>query len=34
MPQREACLNAGFIAIRMMDGNSARFTKIKARRKW
>jgi hypothetical protein len=32
MPQREACLDAGFTATRMMDGKSVRFTKIKVRR--
>jgi len=32
MPQREACLDAGFTATRMMDGKSVRFTKIKPRR--
>ena len=34
MPQREACLDAGFIATRMMDGKSVRFTKITPKRKW
>ncbi|MDA9435096.1 DUF7662 domain-containing protein [Bradyrhizobium sp. CCBAU 51627] len=29
MPQREACLTAGFIATRMPDGQSVRFTKRK-----
>jgi hypothetical protein len=28
MPQREACLAAGYIATRMPDGNSVRFKKI------
>jgi hypothetical protein len=32
MPQREACLEAGFIATRLPDGNSVRFTKISNRR--
>jgi hypothetical protein len=29
MPQREACLAAGFIATRMPDGQSVRFKRIK-----
>jgi hypothetical protein len=29
MPQREACLEAGFIATRLADGKSVRFTRIK-----
>jgi len=29
MPQREACLAAGFKAVRMPDGQSVRFTKMK-----
>jgi hypothetical protein len=29
MPQREACLAAGFIATRMPDGTSVRFRKMK-----
>jgi hypothetical protein len=29
MPQREACLAAGFKAMRMPDGQSVRFTKLK-----
>ena len=29
MPQREACLAAGFVATRMPDGQSVRFTKRK-----
>ena len=29
MPQREACLAAGFIATRMPDGRGVRFKKIK-----
>jgi len=29
MPQREACLAAGFVAMRMPDGQSVRFTKKK-----
>jgi len=32
MPQREACLAAGFVATRMPDGQSVRFTKKKQRR--
>ena len=28
MPQREACLAAGFIATRLPDGNGVRFKKI------
>jgi hypothetical protein len=28
MPQREACLEAGFIATRMPDGKSVRFKKL------
>jgi hypothetical protein len=31
MPQREACLAAGFIATRLPDGNSVRFKKIERR---
>ena len=31
MPQREACLSAGYIASRLADGNSVRFTRMKAR---
>ena len=29
MPQREACLAAGFVATRMPDGQSVRFTKMR-----
>ncbi len=29
MPQREACLAAGFIATRLADGRSVRFKRIK-----
>ena len=29
MPQRDACLAAGFVATRMPDGQSVRFTKRK-----
>jgi hypothetical protein len=29
MPQREACLEAGYIATRLPDGNSVRFTKMR-----
>jgi hypothetical protein len=32
MPQREACLEAGYIATRLPDGKSVRFTKISSRR--
>jgi hypothetical protein len=28
MPQREACLAAGYIATRLPDGNSVRFKKV------
>ena len=33
MPQREACLAAGFKAMRMPDGQSVRFTKQKSDRR-
>ena len=33
MPQREACLAAGFKAMRMPDGQSVRFTKLKTGRR-
>lgn len=33
MPQREACLAAGFKAMRMPDGQSVRFTKQKGDRR-
>ena len=33
MPQREACLAAGFVATRMPDGASVRFTKLKSDRR-
>jgi hypothetical protein len=33
MPQREACLAAGFKAVRMPDGKSVRFTKLKLMRR-
>ena len=33
MPQREACLAAGFKAVRMPDGKSVRFTKLKLTRR-
>ena len=33
MPQREACLAAGFKAVRMPDGQSVRFTKMKIDRR-
>lgn len=33
MPQREACLAAGFKAMRMPDGQSVRFTKLKSQRR-
>jgi hypothetical protein len=29
MPQREACLAAGYVATRMPDGNSVRFKRLK-----
>ena len=29
MPQREACLAAGFVATRMPDGESVRFARMK-----
>jgi hypothetical protein len=29
MPQREACLAAGFVATRMPDGESVRFARLK-----
>ena len=28
MPQREACLAAGYVATRLPDGNSVRFTRM------
>ncbi len=31
MPQREACLAAGYIATRQPDGNAVRFKRMKAR---
>ena len=31
MPQREACLAAGYVATRSADGNSVRFKKMKPR---
>jgi hypothetical protein len=35
MPQREACLEAGYIATRLADGKSVRFTRMKQeRRSW
>ena len=33
MPQREACLAAGFVATRMPDGQSVRFRKKKSQRR-
>ncbi|RZI39744.1 hypothetical protein EGT07_27340 [Herbaspirillum sp. HC18] len=33
MPQREACLAAGFVATRMPDGQSVRFRKQKKERR-
>ena len=33
MPQREACLAAGFKAMRMPDGQTVRFTKLKSDRR-
>jgi len=32
MPQREACLEAGYIATRQADGKSVKFKKMPARR--
>ena len=32
MPQREACLEAGYIATRQADGKSVKFKKMKVRR--
>ena len=32
MPQREACLEAGYIATRQVDGKSVKFKKMPARR--
>jgi hypothetical protein len=32
MPQREACLEAGYIATRQADGKSVKFRKMKAKR--
>ncbi|NEV78741.1 hypothetical protein DYI24_17025 [Rhodopseudomonas sp. BR0C11] len=32
MPQREACLAAGYIATRLPDGSGVRFRRIKAER--
>ena len=34
MPQREACLAAGFVATRMPDGQSVRFRKQKSQKRW
>ncbi len=31
MPQREACLEGGYIATRMADGKNVRFTRMKKR---
>ena len=31
MPQREACLAAGYIATRLADGKSVRFKRVKAK---
>ncbi len=31
MPQREACLAAGYIATRLADGKRVRFTRMKTR---
>ncbi len=33
MPQREACLAAGFVATRVPDGNSVRFARMKRERR-
>lgn len=32
MPQREACLEAGYVATRLPDGKGVRFRRIKAER--
>ena len=32
MPQREACLAGGYIATRLADGHSVRFTRMKVKR--
>jgi hypothetical protein len=32
MPQREACIEAGYLATRLPDGKNVRFTKISNRR--
>ena len=32
MPQREACLDGGYIATRQADGKSVKFRKMKVRR--
>ena len=32
MPQREACLEAGYVATRQADGKSVKFKKMPARR--
>ena len=34
MPQREACLAAGFVATRMPDSRSVRFARMKHERRW
>jgi hypothetical protein len=34
MPQREACLEAGYIATRLADGKGVKFRKIQARRSY
>jgi hypothetical protein len=33
MPQREACLEAGYIATRLPDGKNVRFTRMKSTRR-
>jgi hypothetical protein len=33
MPQREACLEAGFVAARLPDGKSVRFSRMKKSRR-
>jgi hypothetical protein len=33
MPQREACLEAGFVAARLPDGKSVRFSRMKNNRR-
>jgi hypothetical protein len=33
MPQREACIEAGYIATRLADGKTVRFTRMKRERR-